>query len=417
MFAMPQPVAPSDRVRFGMIGIGMQGSGLMPNAISLPGVECVAACDLYDGRHTLAREIANSTSLPVTRRYQDLLDNKEIDCLVAAVPDHWHKQVVVDAVNAGKDIYIEKPMSHSPADGVEMVAAAQKTGRIVQVGSQRVSSVVLAKARELVQQGMLGDLMMVEGSLGRNDPTGCWEYPPPPDLSPENLDWNTWQGTVPKVPFNPYIFARWRCWKEYGTGVAGDLLVHLVSGMMYVLNINEFPKRAMASGGILRWPDGRNMPDVHLTIFDYGKNPIYMRLNLGTETPEAYRIMGSKGILDISEFQVTFSPQSGKDEAPSYYTNSYPRAMHEAYEKQWHEQHDPVPGHEPAPEAVVFHSISFDDVRPHLWNFFQAVKSRKPVVEDAVFGHHAALACHMANESYFRKSIVYWDESSKTIKS
>jgi predicted dehydrogenase len=389
----------------------------MPNAISLPGVECVAACDLYDGRHTLAREIANSTSLPVTRRYQDLLDNKEIDCLVAAVPDHWHKQVVVDAVNAGKDIYIEKPMSHSPADGVEMVAAAQKTGRIVQVGSQRVSSVVLAKARELVQQGMLGDLMMVEGSLGRNDPTGCWEYPPPPDLSPENLDWNTWQGTVPKVPFNPYIFARWRCWKEYGTGVAGDLLVHLISGMMYVLNINEFPKRAMASGGILRWPDGRNMPDVHLTIFDYGKNPIYMRLNLGTESPEVYRIMGSKGILDISEFQVTFSPQSGKDEAPSYYTNSYPRAMREAYEKQWHAQHDPVPGHEPAPEAVVFRSISFDDVKPHLWNFFQAVKSRKPVVEDAVFGHHAALACHMANESYFRKSIVYWDESSKTIKS
>jgi predicted dehydrogenase len=417
MFAMPQSVAPSDRVRFGMIGIGMQGSGLMPNAISLPGVECVAACDLYDGRHTLAREIANSTSLPVTRRYQDLLDNKEIDCLVAAVPDHWHKQVVVDAVNAGKDIYIEKPMSHSPADGVEMVAAAQKTGRIVQVGSQRVSSVVLAKARELVQQGMLGDLMMVEGSLGRNDPTGCWEYPPPPDLSPENLDWNTWQGTVPKVPFNPYIFARWRCWKEYGTGVAGDLLVHLISGMMYVLNINEFPKRAMASGGILRWPDGRNMPDVHLTIFDYGKNPIYMRLNLGTESPEVYRIMGSKGILDISEFQVTFSPQSGKDEAPSYYTNSYPRAMREAYEKQWHAQHDPVPGHEPAPEAVVFRSISFDDVKPHLWNFFQAVKSRKPVVEDAVFGHHAALACHMANESYFRKSIVYWDESSKTIKS
>jgi predicted dehydrogenase len=414
---MPQSVAPSDRVRFGMIGIGMQGSGLMPNAISLPGVECVAACDLYDGRHTLAREIANSTSLPVTRRYQDLLDNKEIDCLVAAVPDHWHKQVVVDAVNAGKDIYIEKPMSHSPADGVEMVAAAQKTGRIVQVGSQRVSSVVLAKARELVQQGMLGDLMMVEGSLGRNDPTGCWEYPPPPDLSPENLDWNTWQGTVPKVPFNPYIFARWRCWKEYGTGVAGDLLVHLISGMMYVLNINEFPKRAMASGGILRWPDGRNMPDVHLTIFDYGKNPIYMRLNLGTESPEVYRIMGSKGILDISEFQVTFSPQSGKDEAPSYYTNSYPRAMREAYEKQWHAQHDPVPGHEPAPEAVVFRSISFDDVKPHLWNFFQAVKSRKPVVEDAVFGHHAALACHMANESYFRGVPVHWDEASQTIKS
>ncbi len=122
-----QAVAPSDRVRFGIIGIGMQGSSLLPAAIQLPGVECIAACDLYDGRHALAREIVNKPDLPVTRRYHELLENKEIDCLIAAVPDHWHKQVVVDAVNAGKDIYCEKPMSHSPADGVEMVAAAQKT--------------------------------------------------------------------------------------------------------------------------------------------------------------------------------------------------------------------------------------------------------------------------------------------------
>jgi predicted dehydrogenase len=417
LWAMPQTVAPSDHVRFGMIGIGMQGSGLLGNSIALPGVECVAACDLYDGRHTLSREITNLPALPVTRRYHELLDNKEIDCIVAAVPDHWHKQVVVDAVSAGKDIYCEKPMSHTAADGVEMVAAAKKTGRIVQIGSQRVSSVVLAKARELVQQGALGDLMMVEGSLGRNDPTGAWEYPPPPDLSTQNLDWDMWLGTAPKIPFNPERFARWRCWKEYGTGVAGDLLVHLISGMMYVLNINEPPKRAMASGGILRWKDGRNMPDVHATLFEYGQNPVYMRLNLGTETPETYRFMGSKGILDITEFQVTFTPQSGKDESPSYYTFSYPHALREPYLKQWHAEHDPAPGREPAPESVVYKSVSFDEEKPHLWNYFQAVKSRKPVTEDAVFGHHAALACHMANESYFRQTAVRWDDASKSIKS
>ena len=417
LWAMPQAVAPSDRVRFGMIGIGMQGSSLLGTAITLPGVECAAACDLYDGRHTLSQEITNSPTLPVTRRYQDLLANKEIDCIVAAVPDHWHKQIVVDAVNAGKDIYCEKPMSHSPADGVEMVAAARKTGRVVQIGSQRVSSVLLAKARELVRQGLLGDLMMVEGSLGRNDPNGAWEYPPPPDLSPHNLDWDTWQGTVPKREFNPYIFARWRCWREYGTGVAGDLLVHLMSGMMYVLNINEPPKRAMAMGGILRWKDGRNMPDVHATLFEYGQNPMYMRLNLGTETPETYRFMGSKGVLDINGDQVVFTPQSGKDESPSWYSGGFPHALREAYVKRWHADHDPLPGDEPVPEALVFKSVQFDELKPHLWNFFQAVRSRKPVTEDAVFGHHAALACHMANESYFRKSTVYWDESSKTIKS
>jgi len=416
LWAMPQTVAPSDRVRFGIIGIGMQGSGLLANSIELPGVECVAACDLYDGRHTLSKEIVNNPSLPTTRRYQELLANKDIDCLIAAVPDHWHKQIVVDAVSAGKDIYCEKPMSHTAAEGVEMADAAKKTGRIVQIGSQRVSSVICAKAKELVAKGALGDLMLVEGSLGRNDPTGAWEYPPPLDLSPQTLDWDTWQGAVPKRAFNPLLFARWRCWKEYGTGVAGDLLVHLVSGMMYVLGINEPPKRTMAIGGILRWKDGRNMPDVHAALFQYGDIPVYMRLNLGTESPEIYRFQGSKGILELTEFSLTFYPQSGLDTAPSYYASGFPRAMREEYFKKWHQEHDPVPGKEPALEGVTYRSDSWDDEKPHLWNFFQAVRSRKPVVEDAVFGHNAALACHMANESYFRKSAVYWDAASKSIK-
>jgi len=412
----PEAVPASDRVRFGMIGVGMQGSWLLGTSIKLPGVECAAACDLYDGRHTLAREIVRA-DLPVTRRYQTLLDDKEIDCIVAAVPDHWHKQVVVDAVTAGKDIYCEKPMSHSAADGVAMVDAAKKTGRIVQIGSQRVSSQICGKAKELISQGMLGELTLVEGWLGRNDPTGAWQYPPPPDLSPRNLDWDTWQGTVPKRAFDPYVFARWRCWKEYGTGVGGDLLVHLISGMMFMVGINEPPRQVLSVGGIRRWNDGRNMPDVHAVAYYYGELPVYMRLNLGTEMPETYRIQGSKGVLEVTGSSLSFAPQTGKDAYPSYYANSFPRAMREAYVAKWHQENDPQPGQEPMPESIAFRGPDYDDVRPHLWTFFEAVRSRKPVVEDAVFGHHAALACHMANESYFRKSAVSWDEASKTIKS
>lgn len=411
-----QYTAPSERVRFGIIGVGMQGSGLLTVAIQLPGVQCVAACDLYDGRHTLAKEIVGA-KLPTTRRYQELLDNQEIDCIVAAVPDHWHKQIVVDTVSAGKDIYCEKPMSHMAAEGVAMVNAAQKTGRIVQIGSQRVSSVICAKAKELLAQGIIGNLSLVEASLGRNDPTGAWEYPPPPDLSLETLDWDTWQGSVPKRPLDPKVFARWRCWKEYGTGVAGDLLVHLVSGMQYMLGWNEPPRRTTAVGGILRWNDGRNMPDVQCTLFEYGKIPVYMRLTLGTETPEVYRFMGSKGILEVTEFAITYTPQTGEDLAPSYYTVSYPRDMRDAYAKNWHEAHDAAPGKEPLMEGYSYRGDSWDDEKPHLWKFFQAVKSRQAVTEDALFGHHAALACHLANESYFRQSAVYWDPVAMQIKS
>jgi len=411
----PRTVPASDRIRFGIIGVGMQGSGLLATSIELPDVECAAACDLYDGRHTLAREIVRA-DLPVTRRYQDLLSNKDIDCIVAAVPDHWHMQIVTDAVSAGKDIYCEKPMSHNPSDGVAMVGAAQRSGRIVQIGSQRVSSQICAKAKEMISQGMLGDLMLVEGWLGRNDPTGAWQYPPPPDLSPRNLDWDTWQGRVPKRAFDPLVFARWRCWKEYGTGVAGDLLVHLVSGMMFILGINEPPARAMSIGGIRRWKDGRNMPDVHAVLFDYGACPVYMRLSLGTDMPETYRFQGSKGILEVTGSTITYSPQSGEDSYPSYYTGSFPRAMRETYLAQWHKDNDARLSQAAMAETISFRGPDFDDIRPHLSTFFEAVRTRKPVVEDAVFGHYAALACHMANESYFRASPVSWDAASKSMK-
>jgi len=410
-------VAPSDRVRFGMIGIGMQGSGLLGGAITIPGVECVAAADLYDGRHTLAKEITGNPNLPTTRKYQELLDRKDIDCIVAAVPDHWHRRVVVDACNAGKDIYCEKPMSHTVADGFAMVEASHKNNRIVQIGSQRVSSVLLATARDLYQKGAIGDVEMVELTLGRNDPTGAWVYPPPTDLSPQTLDWDTWLNDAPKEPLNPLHFARWRCWRAFGTGVAGDLMVHLISGMVATLGWNEVPRSAMATGGIFRFKDGRDMPDFHTVLFDYHGIPVYVRLDLGCESPELARFMGPKGILDAGEFDLKHNVQSGKDEAPSYYSFSFPAKMREAYVKDWHEKNDPQLGKELVSADTVYKGHDWDDMRPHLNVFFEAVKSRKAVTEDAVFGNNAAIACHMANESYFRQKPVTWDAGSKTIKS
>ena len=413
----PQGNAPSDRVRFGMIGIGMQGSGLLSGAITLPGVECVGAADLYDGRHTLAKEITANPSLPTTRRYKELLDRKDIDCIVAAVPDHWHRRVVVDACNAGKDIYCEKPMSHTIADGFAMVEAEQKNNRIVQIGSQRVSSNLCAKARDMYHDEAIGDVEMVELTLGRNDPTGAWEYPPPFDLSPETLDWDTWLNDAPKVPFNKYHFARWRCWRNYGTGVAGDLMVHLISGMLITLGWNEAPRSAQSLGGIYRWKDGRDMPDLHTVLFDYHGVPVYVRLGLGAETPELARFMGPKGILDAGEFDLKYSRQAGVDTDPSYYSAGFPAKMREEYFKQWHAEHDPQLGKEPLHEDTLYRGHDWDDIRPHLQVFFNAVRSRKQVVEGAVFGNHAAIACHMANEAYFRNKPVYWDDASRSLKS
>jgi predicted dehydrogenase len=298
-----------------------------------------------------------------------------------------------------------------------MLAASKKSDRIVQIGAQRTSSVICAKAKDLYEKGAIGDLNLIECTLGRNDPTGAWEYPPPPDLSPQNLDWDTWQGTAPKKPFDPLAFARWRCWKEYGTGVAGDLMVHLISGMQFVLGINEVPKRVISYGGIYRWKDGRNMPDVQPALFEYMGVPLYMRLSLGCESTEVTRFMGSKGVIEMREFSVSHTPQPGVDLAPSYYTNSYPAAMKAAYVAQWHKEHDPIPGQEPAPETVTFEGNDYDDLKPHLYKFFQSVRSRQPVLQDALFGNNAALACHLANESYFRGHAVTWNASAEKIES
>lgn len=416
--------APSDTIRFGMIGIGMEGSGVLKTCVGLPGVECVAACDLYDGRHTLANQIisgATGKTVPTTRRYKDLLDNKNIDCIVVAVPDHWHKQIIVDGCNAGKDVYCEKPMTHKVEEGFEIIDAAQKNKRIVQIGSQRRSSIGFAKARDLVQKGAIGDVCLVTATLGRNDPCGAWVYPPPPNLSPQNLDWDTWLGDAPKRPFDPIRFARWRAYKDYGEGLPGDLYVHSLTGIHTVMDVKAPPERAQANGGLFQWKDGRDFPDLLTTLYDYPKFRVTVLTTQDTEIDEVTRFMGTRGIIEVygEGERVVMMPQDGQDHEPCYYTSSYPEKMRAAYDKQWHEEHDPKLGTSKLVEggATYHYPPGYSEFREHLWNFFQSVKTRQPSVEDAVFGNHTAIGCHMANYAYFQKKIAVWDENARQIKS
>lgn len=411
-----RPLAEGDTVRFGMIGIGMQGSGLLQTAIGLPGVECIVACDLYDGRHLLAKAIVGKP-IPTTRRYQDVLGNKDVDCVIAAVPDHWHKQIIVDACNAGKDIYCEKPMTHEVPEGFEIIDAEQKNKRIVQIGSQRRSSIIYAKAKEMIEQGQIGDVVLVEGALGRNDPCGAWVYPPPPDLSPQNLDWETWQGTAPKHPFDPIRFARWRGFRDYGEGVPGDLYVHQLTGIHYVMGVTAPPERAASLGGLFRWTqDGRNEADTMTTIYEYPKFRSSIRVTLNTEMPEITRFMGTKGFIEIHDDRLTVTPQDGEDHEPCYYTASYPPALRAQYVENWEKEHEMKPGTAQAVEAVSYSPPpGYNEDREHLWNYFESVRRRRPSVEDATFGNNAAIACHMANYSYFEKSLAVWNESGRRI--
>ena len=270
------------------------------------------------------------------------------------------------------------------------------------------------KAKALMDEGAIGDLLQVELQLGRNSPGGAWEYPVLPDLSPTTLDWETWQGTAPKKNFDPIAFTRWRCFHEYGTGMAGDLMVHLLSGMQFATGINAVPDQAFSVGGINRWKDGRNMPDVLTTLFFYGRVPVSVRLTLGTETPEVTRLMGPKGTIEVTNNTIIFNPQLGVDRSPDYGINGFPAAFHEAYEKQWHAEHDAELKANALEEPTLWHGASWDELPPLLTNFFNSVRTRGPVVENVVFGHHAAAACHMANTSYFERRVITAGEVKKS---
>ena len=196
-------------------------------------------------------------TVATTRNYKEILDRKDVDAVIVAVTDHQHRRVVVDACAAGKDVYCEKPLSHTVDDGFAMIAAAQKYNRILQVGSQRVSSILYEKARQIYASGALGEVCNIEAYWDRNSASGAWVYPIPPGVNEQNLDWTAFLTGAPSIPFDPVRFFRWRCFTDYGEGLAGDLFVHLISGI-HVHHRNQHGRVARAihrrALPLERWP-------------------------------------------------------------------------------------------------------------------------------------------------------------------
>ena len=416
--AAARPVAPSDTVRFASIGTGVRGCELLQASTRVPGVECVAVCDLYDSRHIAAQEAVNKPSVPATRDYRSILDRKDVDAVIIAVTDHQHRRVFEDACAAGKDVYCEKPMSHTVEEGFSMVEAAHKANRIVQIGSQRVSSVLYAKAKEIYDSGKLGQVTAIQAYWDRNSPSGAWVYPIPPDASEKTIDWNAFLGGAPKRPFDAARFFRWRCFTDYGEGLGGDLFVHLISGIHFISGTNTIAERAQSSGGLFHFKDGREFPDLIETVYDYPNFRVSLRCNLNNDGGEFIAFYGDQGTLIIKDSTLTFKPQDTRPEPESYSTYGWPRALREQYLKQWREEHPPAPAlasHVDDQGESYTVPEGYSDVVDHQANFFNAVRTRKPVTENEVFGNHAAIGCHLASFAYFNKSIAVWDAGAKKI--
>jgi predicted dehydrogenase len=406
-----QAVAANDHIQIALIGAGGQGMGDTKTAIQVPGVKLVAVADCYDGRLAHSKELWGD-DIFTTRDYREVLARKDIDAVIIGTPDHWHKQASVDAMKAGKDVYCEKPMIHLYSDGPEMIEASRSTGRILQVGSQRVSSMIYAKAKELLAAGAIGQLNMVTARWDRNSSMGAWNYTVPDDASTETCDWPRFLGTAPKIPFNAEHFFQWRKWKAYGSGVAGDLFVHLFSGTHFITG-SKGPTRGMATGGLRFWKDGRDADDVVLGLFDYPEGfNLSLRVNFvdGGEESEGLVFTGSEGTMEIGGDGVSVN-RVPREAEPGLtlgtFTDAMQKTMQAEYDLKYPRKH---PEGKPAAQFERYMAPpGYSDSYDHFKNFFASVRSRQPVVEDAVFGFRAAGAALLSNLSMERGAVVKWD--------
>jgi len=403
------------KIRFISIGTGIRGCDLLRSARQVPNGVLVGTADLYD-THQKAGLEAYGADVPATRDYRTLLDRKDVDAVIVAVADFQHRHVVLDCIAAGKDVYCEKPMSHNAADGLAMVKAVQDGKRIFQAGSQRVSNIVYKKAAEIYASGRLGEVHYIEGHSDRNSPSGAWVYPIAPDASLETIDWATWLRDAPARPFDAARFFRWRCFSDYGEGVAGDLYVHLLSGIQCISGINQAPARALSSGSLTHFNDGRDFPDLLATLYDYPGVTVNLHCNQNNAAGEPIIFYGSEATMVISGNTLTLTPQDTSPQPEGYSLNGWTAEAKQQYLKDWHAQH-PEPPAKLAEVETYSAPHGYDDTADHIATFFRAVETREHVVEDEIFGNNAAIACHMANHSYFHHAIAAWDAAAQNIKS
>ncbi len=414
-----KPFGPNDRVRVGVIGYGIQGHIDLSTALKVPGVELAGICDLYTGRLLNAKEL-HGDQLFTTRNYQELLDRKDIDAVIIATSDNWHARITKEALRKGKAVYCEKPMVHRISEGAGVIAAQKETKRILQVGSQRVSSIVYAKAQELLKAGEIGKLNMVNGVYDRQSAIGAWQYTMPSDASPETVDWNKYIEGMNKIPFDPKKFFWWRNYQAFGTGVAGDLFVHLLSGTHLITGSNG-PKRIYSSGQLSHWKDGRDVPDVMTGILQYEENAMHPAFQLtlqvnfvsGTGGQESIRLVGDEGVIEIRGGGLTVK-RSIMSKAPGFggydAVMTYPKSMQESLAKTYNEQYSAEDKRRPTKPDIDFKvPPGYSDHLDHFTNFFDAIRANKPVVEDAAFGFRAAAPALACNDSYFQKKIINWD--------
>ena len=373
----------NQRIRIGVIGTGGRGQYHMKNLLRIAPdeIEFAAVCDVYDVRRAQAAKIAG----PLVEQYVDykqVIARKDVDAVIVATPDHWHAPIAVDAMNAGKDCYIEKPMVHNPQDGQAIVKAARANHRIVQVGMQGRGLPQFVEAKQkYIDSGIIGKVGLAR-TWYLSNAGYTQEAPPGLEKKPEGLDWERWLGRGPKVPWNPNIYFSPYKWLYYDGGMIMGIAVHVIDSAHHWLSIRK-PLAAVAGGGTYFYKDGRDTPDVVTFVLDYENVTASFTAECltvpGIKTSAGVELRGTGGTLwaerYVRDVGYTYTPNTKFSQEPA--------------------------ASAPGTQAVADNIIK---------NWLACIRDRKKPVANEEEGYYTSVACFMANRAFQTKSRIVWDK-------
>jgi len=383
------------QIRVGWVGLGNRGGKHIHTMVSEAKGDAVikAICDTYTPRMALTKDKLVSDGQPAPETYDDfykMLDDSSIDAVFIMTPEHLHRDMAIAALQAGKHVYCEKPLTHTIEEGFDILQAVEASGKKFQVGTQRRSSKIYQKAKEIYESGVLGEVVYARAYWYRNrqgEGTPAWRYEIPADSTPDNTDYKAFLGEAPETEFDKNRYFQWRLFWDYSGGISTDLLVHQTDAIHMIMG-HTHCKSVMCQGGVHAWRDGREVPDVITAGFEY---PDHLHINYSVSFANAHfgygeELMGRNGVMIM------------KNLSDLYVYGEDPRMV--------------AKGEKPAPEMHFNDQKDFGQGNPtneHIRNFLDAVMGKAELNCPAITGHQAAVTGHLATLSYRNDKKVFWD--------
>lgn len=369
----------NDRIRIGFIGAGGMANGHMGAINSLKdknNLEAVAVADCWETR---ANDGANKVGGKAFTDYRDVLDIDEIDYVTIATPEHWHSKMTIDALDAGKAVYCEKPMTHDIPQAQAVMKKQRETGLPVQVGVQAMSDDSYASAAQAIAEGVIGQVVQAQIEyVRRYDTQGPWRNPDVTDdqAKPDDLNWEAWLGDAPQIPWNPHHYFEWRNYSNYSGGICTDLFIHRITRIMKACQLG-YPRRVVGMGGIWQWPDGRDLPDNFEMICEYPRGmTVYVLGTMSNRVGIDHLVRGYRGTL--------------------YFTKSGWVAK---------DKDDKV--------LATHKKTGAEDIHLHHTNFQNHLRNGEALNCPVELGMAGVVAVNMANESWRSGRMMAWDRQSE----